>query len=119
MSSPTSVSISDDLPSSQASISSRSTNDKQVAGVEHVPRVDEPLFRDCVLNDEIDEVFSELLVGNVGVVLCADEDGMDSYWCDEVSLFFVLDCNLHLSVRTHPVQDFFLPALFQPPHQSA
>lgn len=118
MSSPTSVSISDDLPSSQASVSSRSTNDEQVAGVEHVPSVDEPLLRDCVLDDVIDEVLSELIVGNVGVVLCADEDGVDSYWCDEVTLFFVLHCNLHLSVWTHPVQDFLLPALLQSPYQS-
>lgn len=119
VSSPTSVSISDDLPSSQPSVSSRSTNDEQVAGVEHVASVDEPLLRDCVLDDVIDEILSELLVGDVWVVLCADEDGVDSYWCDEVALFFVLDCNLHLGVRTHPGQDLLLPALLQPPHQGS
>ena len=119
VSSPASVSISDDLPSGQASVSSWSTDNEKVARVEHVPSVDEPLLRDCVLDDEVNEVFSDLLVGDVGVVLCADEDSVDSYWCDEVALLFVLNCNLHLGVRTHPRHDFLLPALLQSPHKRA
>lgn len=118
MSSPASVSISDDFPSSEAGVSSGSTNDELVAWVEDIPGVDEPLFRDSVLDDVIDEILSELIVSDVWVVLCADEDGVDSYWSNDVALFFVLDCNLHLGIRTHPGHDFLLPALLQPPHQS-
>lgn len=72
-----------------------------------------------MLDHKAEEIFSDLIVGDVWIVLCADEDCVDSYWCDEVALFFVLNCNLNFGVGTHPRHDLLLPALFQSPDECA
>ena len=102
MSSPSSVSINDDLAASESGVSLRASDDEGTAGIKDVTSIDEPFFRDGFLDDFVDEVLSDFLVGDIRVVLGGDEDGVDASRNTFNANVFVLDSDLDFSVGSDP-----------------
>lgn len=72
--------------------------------------IDEALI-DGWVDDLLEEIFSDLLIGNTGVVLTGDEDSVYSDWDELGSLVGVLDGDLGLGVRSDPPDDLLNSAL--------
>lgn len=119
VSSPSSVSITDNFSAGESSISVGSSDDEDVAGVKDVSGVDEPFFGDGHFDHIIEEILSDLLVGHVGVVLARDQDGVDSFGLDVGAFAFVLDCDLDFGVGSHPGHYLLPAALFNASDESA
>lgn len=102
MSSPSSVGINDDLAASESGISLRTSDDEGATGVKDVTSIDEPFFRDGLLDDFVDEVLSDFLVGDIRVVLGRDEDGVDASRNTFNTNVLVLDSDLNFSVGSDP-----------------
>jgi len=69
MSTPTSIGIGNDLPAGQASIAMGSTYHELLARVDDVSGVHEQFFWDGDLDDFVEDIFPDFLVGDVRVVL--------------------------------------------------
>ena len=115
MSSPSSIGVNDDLASSEAGVSVGSPNDESPRGVQvEDGLIVKVLCRDDGLDDVLEEVGADLVVGHVGIVLGGDEDGVDSLG-EEGSrvggVALVLDGDLGLSVGPEPRADSVLPNL--------
>ena len=102
MSSPSSVGINDNLAASESGVSLRASDDEGTAGIKDVTSIDEPFFRDGFLDDFVDEVLSDFLVGDIRVVLGGDEDGVDASRNTFNANVFVLDSDLDFSVGSDP-----------------
>jgi hypothetical protein len=104
MTAPPSIGISYDLAASESGVACWSSDDEVVAWIEDVPGIDKPLLRDGMFDHDIDQVFTKLLVGDVGAVLCGDEDGVDADGNDKVAILAVLYSHLDFPIRTNPPQ---------------
>ena len=102
MSSPSSIGIHNDLPASQTGIPIWPSSDEFPRRIKYVSGINQPLFRDCRFNHNIDEVFFYLFVSNIGVVLAWDEDGVNSLGDDIVIFVFVFDGYLNFGIRSDP-----------------
>lgn len=69
------------------------------------------IFVNSWVDDDLEEFLSDLLVGDIGIVLTRDEDGMDSNWDQLSSLVGILDGNLGLGVWSNPGEEFLNSAL--------
>merc|ERR1719242_2553239 len=111
MSSPSSISINNDFPASQTSISIWSSNDEFSTGVDdNLSPFSDVFIRNHSFDDVFDELLSKevVLVGHLIVVLGGDENGVDPLW-DHGSVHVLVDNgDLRLSVRSHPRQNFVL-----------
>ena len=103
VSSPATISVNDDLPASETSITMRSANDEATRWVK---------MEDCLLikvllgNDRLDDmllqVSSNLIVGDCLIMLGRDEDGVDTDRDPGTALIAVLNSHLGLPVRPEP-----------------
>ena len=101
--SPASVGVDDDLATSEASITVRTTNDESARGVEVVDGlVIEVLGGHDVLNDMLHEVRADLLVRDILGVLSRDHNGVHALGDHAAILILVLAGDLGLAVGAHP-----------------
>ena len=112
--SPASVGVDDDLATSEASITVRTTNDESARGVEVVDGlVIEVLGGHDVLNDVLHQVRADLLVGDILGVLSRDHNGVHTLGDHAAILILVLAGDLGLAVGAHPGDQASLADLSQ------
>ena len=126
MSSPATISVNDDLPASETSITMRSANDEATRWVK---------MEDCLLikvllgNDRLDDmllqVSSNLIVGDCLIMLGRDEDGVDTDRdpgtaliavlkpMEEVMRFFGEEIKLITSERLEPIVQMPKTSMFK------
>ena len=110
--SPSTIGVDDDLTSGKTSISVRATDDESSRWVHVVDgALIEVLGWDDELDDVLDEVGSDLLLGDIRGVLGGDDDGVDADWDHSAVDRLVLNGDLGLSVRADPVEDALLADL--------
>jgi len=107
VSTPTTVGIDDDLTASHTSITLRATDDEAARRVDEVDGlVVDKLTRDDLVDDLLADDLADLLVGDRGVVLGGDDDGVHALG-DEVAraggVLLVLDGDLGLHVGAEPL----------------
>lgn len=69
MSSPTSVGIADNFAASKSCVTVGTSNHEFFTWIDYVSSVDEQFFRNGRLDDFIEDIFPEFLVGDVRIVL--------------------------------------------------
>lgn len=103
MSSPTSISIDDDLSSCQTGISHGTSDDESARGIQVVDcLVVEVLGGDGHLDDLLEKFLSDHVVGDLLGVLGGDDDGVNSDGCEETSFLLVFNSDLGLGVGSEP-----------------
>lgn len=104
MSSPSTVSVDNDLSTGQTSITLRTTNDESAGRLDVVDgSVVQEVLGDDSLDDLLQDLGSEVLSGDLLGVLSRDDDGVDSDRNDgSVGLLLVLDSDLGLGVGSEP-----------------
>lgn len=100
---PSTIGINDDLTTGQTGITVGSTDDEATRGIQ----VENGLVIDVLLGDDsLDDMFHEILldlvVGDIGVVLSGDEDGVHAEGNDGTAFLLVLDGDLGLTVGAEP-----------------
>lgn len=89
----------------------RSSNNEGSAWVKDIPGIDEPLFRDGYLDNLVEKIFSNFLVGDIRVVLARDKDSVNTFRLHGNSFMCILNGDLNFGVRPHPRDYFFFTAL--------
>lgn len=111
---PTTIGINDDLAAGQTSITVRTTDDETTRRVQVVDGLlVEVLSRDDRLDDVLQQLSLDLLLGDVLVVLGGDDDGVDADRHRAAVLKTVLAGDLGLTVRANPRADTVLADLSQ------
>ena len=113
MSSPTTICISNNFSPCKSSVTGWSSNNKVTTWVQNVASFLEKIFFNGVLDYMLDKI---LLDGGricIFFMLAGDENSGHSNRHHIIILFFVLDGHLNLSIRSHPLNYFFLPTFFQ------
>lgn len=102
---PTSVGVDDDLSAGEAGVAVGSTDDEAAGGVDVVDGLlIEVLGGDDGLDDVLHDVLVNLLVGDVGLVLGGDDDGVDADGDHAAVLLLVLDGDLGLTIGAQPLE---------------
>ena len=121
MGTPATVGVDNDLSSSQASVTLRTTNDEETRGLNLVKSVIrrctgatrtyvvdgavvQVLLRDDLLDDLLLDLFSENLSGDIWTVLGADDDSVDSLGNNGTTITFVFNGDLGLGIGSQPWQ---------------
>lgn len=106
---PTSVSVDDDLSAGEAGVTVGSADDEAAGGVDVVDGLlIEVLGGDDGLDDVLHDVLVNLLVGDVGLVLGGDDDGVDADGDHAAVLLLVLDGDLGLTIGAQPLEGSIL-----------
>lgn len=102
---PTSVGVDDDLSAGEAGVTVGSADDEAAGGVDVVDGLlIEVLGGDDGLDDVLHDVLVNLLVGDVGLVLGGDDDGVDADGDHAAVLLLVLDGDLGLTIGAQPLE---------------
>ena len=102
---PTSVGVDDDLSAGEAGVTVGSADDEAAGGVDVVDGLlIEVLGGDDRLDDVLHDVLVNLLVGDVGLVLGGDDDGVDADGDHAAVLLLVLDGDLGLTIGAQPLE---------------
>mmetsp|Transcript_2115 Transcript_2115/g.3182 ORF Transcript_2115/g.3182 Transcript_2115/m.3182 type:complete len:258 (-) Transcript_2115:342-1115(-) len=103
MGTPTTVGVDDNLAASETSITVGATDDEATRGVKvEDGLVIEVLLGNNGLDNVLHEVLTDLLIGDIRVMLGRDEDGMNADGDHSTTLTLVLDGDLGLAVGTEP-----------------
>jgi len=113
VSTPSSISIGNDLAASEACVAMGPSNHKLLARVDDIPGVHKQLIWDGDLDDMVEDVLPDLLVGDVGIVLGGDQNSVHSFGFNQMPLFFVLNGDLHFAIRSDPAQNLLPSTLFK------
>lgn len=106
---PTSVGVDDDLSAGEAGVTVGSADDEAAGGVDVVDGLlIEVLGGDDGLDDVLHDVLVNLLVGDVGLVLGGDDDGVDADRDHAAVLLLVLDGDLGLTIGAQPLEGSIL-----------
>ena len=106
---PTSVGVDDDLSAGEAGVTVGSADDEAAGGVDVVDGLlIEVLGGDDGLDDVLHDVLVNLLVGDVGLVLGGDDDGVDADGDHAAVLLLVLDGDLGLTIGAQPLEGSIL-----------
>lgn len=106
---PTSVGVDDDLSAGEAGVTVGSADDEAAGGVDVVDGLlIEVLGGDDRLDDVLHDVLVNLLVGDVGLVLGGDDDGVDADGDHAAVLLLVLDGDLGLTIGAQPLEGSIL-----------
>lgn len=106
---PTSVGVDDDLSAGEAGVTVGSADDEAAGGVDVVDGLlIEVLGGDDGLDDVLHDVLVNLLVGDVGLVLGGDDDGVDTDGDHAAVLLLVLDGDLGLTIGAQPLEGSIL-----------
>ena len=106
---PTSVGVDDDLAAGEAGVTVGSADDEAAGGVDVVDGLlIEVLGGDDGLDDVLHDVLVNLLVGDVGLVLGGDDDGVDADGDHAAVLLLVLDGDLGLTIGAQPLEGSIL-----------
>ena len=102
MSSPSSVSIGNNLSSSQTGITSWSTDDESSTRIENEFSILKPSGWDSLSNDKSLKISSDAFVRDMVIMLAGDQNGIDSQWSNQVTVLFVFNGDLDLGVGSDP-----------------
>jgi len=103
---PTTVSVNNNLATSQTGIAVRTSDNEAARRVEVIDSVlGEVLSRDNWLDHVFHEISTNLLVGDVVVVLSANDNGVDSKRDHGAVGALVFHHDLGLAIRAHPLED--------------
>ncbi len=102
---PTTISINDDLASSETGITVRTTNDEASRGVKVIDGlVINILGRNNGLDDVLQKILLDLLLGHVLIVLSGNDDSVNAEWDHGAGNLLVLDDDLSLTIRADPLE---------------
>lgn len=102
MGSPASVSIDNNLATSETGVSGGTTDIKLARWVDHDDSVLAHVLRDHLVDNLFNEGLSDDFVGHIGGVLRGDQDVVHSQWNQPSVFLAILNDDLGLAVGTQP-----------------
>lgn len=106
-----SIRIDDDLPSGHSGIACRTADIECARRIDEERRLVVQIISNNRLDDVFDDIFFDLIVGDIFGMLRRDDDGIDPYR----RMAVIFDGDLRLAVRIDPMKDPRFPDMRKPP----